>query len=146
MTYVYNPTMDFAADGTAAGHAYWVYGVGLREVGGAAPLGTVDVRSRGFGTGDPPAQETQHGAGALTGGQIPAILYTSQSRAWGPAPSEAAHDALDLTATNVLHVTIDAARARVDCKAQPHVTTDGPLTVTLADCHGKGRSLTQSFG
>lgn len=69
MTYVYNPTMDFAADGTAAGHAYWVYGVGLREVGGAAPLGTVDVRSRGFGTGDPPAQETQHGAGALTVGR-----------------------------------------------------------------------------
>ena len=36
MTYVYNPTMDFPADGTASGHAYWVYGV-------------VDVRSEGFG-------------------------------------------------------------------------------------------------
>jgi len=146
VTYVYNPTMDFAADGTAAGHAYWVYDVGLRQSGGAAPLGTVDVRSQAFGTGDPPAQETQHGAGALTGGQIPAIPYTSQSKAWGPAPVQAAADALDLTASNVSHVTIDGARAKVDCKAQLHVTTDGPLTVTLADCHGKGRSVTQSFG
>ncbi|HEY4824489.1 MAG TPA: hypothetical protein VIH49_05515, partial [Solirubrobacteraceae bacterium] len=146
VTYVYNPTMDFAADGTAAGHAYWVYDVGLRESGGAAPLGSVDVRSQAFGKGDPPAQETQHGAGALTGGQIPAIPYTSQSKAWGPAPAQTAADALDLTASNVSHVTIDAARAKVDCKAQLHVTTDGPLTVTLADCHGKGRSVTQSFG
>jgi hypothetical protein len=146
VTYVYNPTMDFPADGTAAGHAYWVYDVGLREAGGAAPLGTVDARSQGFGKGEPPAQATQHGAGALTGGQIPAIPYTSQSKAWGPAPSEAVHDALDLTATNTAHVTIDAARAKLDCKAQLHVTTDGPLTVTLADCHGKGRSVTQSFG
>jgi hypothetical protein len=146
VTYVYNPTMDFAADGTAAGHAYWVYDVGLRESGGAAPLGSVDARSQAFGKGDPPAQETQHGAGALTGGQIPAIPYTSQSKAWGPAPAQTAADALDLTASNVSHVTIDAARAKVDCKAQLHVTTDGPLTVTLADCHGKGRSVTQSFG
>jgi hypothetical protein len=51
-----------------------------------------------------------------------------------------------LTASNVSHVTIDAARAKADCKAQLHVSTDGPLTVTLADCHGKGRSVTQSFG
>ena len=81
----YNPTMDFAADGTTAGHAYWVYGVALRESSGTAPLGTVDVRSQGFGAGDPPPGATQHGAGALTGGQIPAIPYTSQSKAWGPA-------------------------------------------------------------
>lgn len=147
VTYVYNPTMDFAADGTSAGHAYWVYGVSLRDAGGTAPLGTVDVRSQGFGSGDPPAGETQHGAGALTGGQIPAIPYTSQSKAWGPAPSEPAHDALNISATNVAHVTIDAARAKVDCKAQLNVTTDGPLTVTLEDCHGGGhKTITQSFG
>lgn len=146
VTYVYNPTMDFAADGTAAGHAYWVYDVGLREAGGSAPLGKVDVRSQGFGVGDPVPAETQHGAGALTGGQIPAIPYTSQGRAWGAAPSETAADALQITASNVSHVTIDAARAKVDCKAQLHVTSDGPLNVTLADCHGKGKSVTQSFG
>jgi len=144
VTYVYNPTMDFAADGTTSGHAYWVYGVTLREGGGTAPLGTVDVRSQGFGKGDPAPGETTHGAGALTGGAIPAIPYTSQSKAWGPAPAEPAADALTITATNVSAFTIDAKRAKVDCNAALHVTTDGPLQVTLADCRG-GQTKTVSF-
>ncbi len=146
VTYTYNPTMDFAADGTAAGHAYWIYDVGLREAGGTAPLGTVDVRSHGFGLGDASPLATQHGAGALTGGQIPAIPYTSQSKAWGAAPTQTSGDALDIVATNVASVTIDAARAKVDCRAQLNVETDGPISVTLADCHGKGKSVTASFG
>ena len=145
VTYVYNPTMDFPADGTTAGHAYWVYGVTLRDGSGAAPLGTVDVRSQGFGKGDATAGETQHGAGALTGGQIPAIPYTSQSKAWGPAPAEPAADALTITAGNVAAFTIDAKRAKVDCNAALHVTTDGPLLLTLADCR-RGQSKTLSFG
>jgi hypothetical protein len=134
VTYVYNPTMDFPADGTAAGHAYWVYGLALREAGGTAPLGKVDVRSEGFGTGDPPASETQHGAGALTGGQIAAIPYSSQARSWGPAPAAPVKDQLDITATNISQLTIDAKRANVDCHAHLNITSDGPLSVTLADC------------
>jgi hypothetical protein len=145
VTYVYNPTMDFPADGTSAGHAYWVSGVALRESSGSAPLGTVDVRSEGFGEGDPTAGETTHGAGALTGGTIPAIPYTSQAKAWGPAPEAPKADALDIDATNVSSFTIDAKRARVDCKAALHVTTDGPLSVTLADCP-HGMTKTVSFG
>jgi hypothetical protein len=144
VTYVYNPTMDFAADGTTAGHAYWVYGVSLRDASGTAPLGTVDVRSEGFGVADPIAGETQHGAGALTGGQIPAIPYTSQSKSWAPAQATPAQDTLDITATNVSAVTIDAKRAKVNCKAHLNVVTDGPLTVTLADCSGVN-STPQSF-
>jgi hypothetical protein len=146
VSYAYNPTMDFPADGTTAGHAYWVYGISLREAGGSAPLGTVDVRSEGFGVGDPTASETQHGAGLLTGGQIPAIPYTSQARTWGSAPSEPVRDALDITARNIARVTIDAARARVDCAAQLKVTTDGPLRVTLADCAGASGVKTFTFG
>ena len=96
------------------------------------------MRSEGFGAGDPPASETQHGAGALTGGQIPAIPYTSQAKTWGAAPSEPAADALDVTASNVARGTIDARRARVDCSAHLNVTTDGPLRLTLADCPGGG--------
>ncbi|HEX4465710.1 MAG TPA: hypothetical protein VH025_00860 [Solirubrobacteraceae bacterium] len=145
VTYVYNPTMDFPADRTSAGHAYWVYGVTLREGAGAAPLGEVDVRSEGFGSADAPALETQHGVGVLTGGTIPAIPYTSQSRAWGPAPVAPVADALDLRAVNVAAVSIDAARARVDCAAALHVSTDGPLKVMLADCPGGGKR-TLSFG
>jgi hypothetical protein len=68
VTYTYNPTMDFAVDGTSAGHAYWVYNVGLRDSSGTAPLGVVDVRSQAFGVGDPVPGATQHGAGVLTGG------------------------------------------------------------------------------
>jgi hypothetical protein len=145
VTYVYNPTMDFAADGTTAGHAYWLYGVTLREPGGSAPLGSVDVRSAGFGSGDPTPAATTHGAGALTGGTIPAIPYTSQAKAWGPAPGAPVSDALYVTATNVSSFTIDARRARIDCSAALHVSTDGPLAVTLSDCPG-GRTKTLSFG
>jgi len=147
VTYVYNPQMDFPADGTTAGHAYWVYGVTLRNGGGSAPLGEVDVRSHGFGKGDPTPAATETGAGVLTGGQIPAIPYTSQSKSWGAAPTEPVSDALDISATNVSAVTIDAKRARVDCKAHLNVTTDGPLTVTLADCKGpKSTPVSFSFG
>jgi pimeloyl-ACP methyl ester carboxylesterase len=145
VTYVYNPTMDFPADGTTAGHAYWVYGVTLREAAGSDPLGEVDVRSEGFGVGDPTPSETQHGAGVLSGGQIPAIPYTSQSKTWGPAPAEPANDVLRIAATNVSHVTIDAARAKVDCSARLDVTTDGPLKVTLADCPGRSGTKTVSY-
>jgi hypothetical protein len=145
VTYVYNPTMDFPADGTSAGHAYWLYGVTPREGGGTAPLASVDVRSHGFGIGDPPPGETMHGAGVLTGGQIPAIPYTSQSKSWGPAPAEPVSDALDLGAVNVAQVTVDATRARVDCSAQLNVSSDGPLKVTLSDCPGGG-SRTFRFG
>jgi hypothetical protein len=145
VTYVYNPTMDFPADGTTAGHAYWVYGVTLREGGGTAPLGSVDVRSKGFGVGDPTPSATEHGAGVLTGGQIPAIPFTSQTRTWGPAPEEAAQDALVINAKNVAQMKIDATRARVDCAASLSVTTDGPLKVTLTDCPGGG-SKSHTFG
>jgi hypothetical protein len=146
VTYAYNPTMDFAADGTTAGHAYWLYKVALRAAGGAAPIGQIDVRSEGFGTADPPPLATQLGAGVLTGGQIPAIPYTSQSKGWGAAPSAPVHDILDIGATNVGHVTVDAARAKVSCGAHVNVTTDGPLKVTLVDCALGGSSTTLSFG
>jgi hypothetical protein len=146
VVYAYNPTMDFPADGTTAGHAYWAYGIALRNGEGSAPLGTVDVRSEGFGVADPTPSATQHGAGALTGGQIPAIPFTSQAKTWGEVPTAPVADALDITARNVASVTIDAARARVDCAAQLHVTTDGPIKVKLADCPGGAAPATSGFG
>jgi hypothetical protein len=134
VSYAYNPTMDFPADGTTAGHAYWLYGITLRNASGTAPLGTIDVRSEGFGVGDPTPSPTQHGTGVMTGGQFGAIPFTSQSKTWEPALPEPARDALDITATNVSQVTIDPVRAKVDCAAHLNVTSDGPLTVTLAGC------------
>jgi glucodextranase-like protein len=141
VTYVVNPTMDFAEMGGPANHAYWVSGLKLRDSSGSAPLGTIDVRSEGFGMGDPTALPTQRGAGALTGGTLPAIAYTSQSRQWGPTPPALVRNRLDITAKNISSLTIDPSRAHVNCGATLSVATDGPVSVTLAGC---GR--TQSFG
>jgi hypothetical protein len=134
VTYVYNPTMDFPGVHTTAGHAYWVSGVTLRSSSGTAPLGTIDVRSHGFGVGDPTPSATMNGSGALTGGSSPAIPYTSQSKTWGATPSEPVEDKLDINAQNVSDVTVDASRARVSCNAQLNITSDGPLNVNMVNC------------
>jgi Prolyl oligopeptidase family len=143
VSYTYNPTMDFPEDHTTAGHAYWVYGVALRDNSGTAPIGTVDVRSEGFGVGDAPAAATVIGAGSLEGGALGPQTFKSESKAWGPAPSAPVANKLDITATNIGHVSIDTKRARVKCSAALEVHTDGHLEVTLADCPG---SVTKSFG
>ena len=135
------PKLDLAAD-----HAYWVSGVTVRDTSAPSPTadnpnsrphGTVDVLSHGFGVGDPTPSGPQAGAGVLTGGNLPALAYTRQFQTWGPAPKIPVEDRLDITATNVKSVTIDPRRAHVSCGAHLAVTTDGPLTVTLAGC---GRS------
>ena len=91
VTYVYNPTMDFPADGTSSGtrllglwrdpaRTWWRCAARHRR----RPLaGLRRLRSAA-------AEATQHGAGVLTGGTIPAIPYTSQSKAWGAPGSEPA--------------------------------------------------------
>jgi hypothetical protein len=140
VTYVRNPTMDFPGVQTTADHAYWLSGIGVRDGGGSAPLGAVDARSHGFGTGDPKPGATQNGGGTLTGGNLGALGYTSQSKGWGPTPVTPRADVLDLTARNVRQVTVHPARAHLTCAAALRVKTDGPLTVTFAGC---GR--TQSF-
>lgn len=81
-----------------------------------------------------------------TEGTIPAIPYSSQSRTWEPAPTETRSDTRDIAATYVSRVTIDAKRAHVDCNAKLAVNADGPLEVTLSECHGKGTSRRLSFG
>ncbi|HEY2603148.1 MAG TPA: glucodextranase DOMON-like domain-containing protein [Thermoleophilaceae bacterium] len=141
VTYVVNPKMDFPEMGGPANHAYWLSGLKLRDASGDAPRGTIDVRSEGFGAGDPAALPTQRSAGALTGGTLPAIAYTSQSKQWGPAPPALVRNQLDIDAKNIAALTIDPARAHVTCGAALSVITDGPVSVTLAGC---GR--TQTFG
>ena len=134
VTYAYNPTMDFPQDGTAAGHAYWVSGIELRDTTGEPPVGTIDVRSHGFGVGDPPATPSTPVAGALPPGNLGVLAYGGQARDWGPAPPEPRADRLDITATNVKSVIIDPRRARVDCHAALNVHSDGPLKVVLSGC------------
>ena len=65
VSYAYNPRMDFPAVGTAAGHAYWVSGVRLRDPAANGGVGVVDVRSEGFGSADAPPSGTSTGFGQL---------------------------------------------------------------------------------
>jgi hypothetical protein len=139
VTYVRNPTMDFSHVGTTADHAYWLSGIRLRNGSGSTPLGTIDVRSEGFGQGDPTPGSTQVGAGALTGGFFPAIAFSQQSKSWGGTPHTRSADRLDIHATNIANVVINTARARVDCHVALAVTTDGPLAVHLSSCPGVRR-------
>src|SRR5258708_79797 len=117
VSYVVNPKMAFPAIGLEADHAYWLSGLTLRDGGGANPLGNIDVRSEGFGTGDPTPSGTLADGGVLTGGLLPALGYERQRKEWGPTPSTPVADRLDIKATNVRSVTINAARARVSCSA-----------------------------
>ena len=147
ITYVYDaaaldglarPQADFPQLGFVADHAYWLSGLKLRT----NTQGSVDAFSHGFGVGDPPASGIQHGAGTLDGGQlVPSLPYVEQYQTWGPASAAPVADALDLNLTNVRAMTIDVARARVDCEVTLHTASDGPVAITLAGC---GRTV--SFG
>ena len=132
VTFVVDPGLDYPKLGFVADHAYWLSG--LRERDTTQTSGTVDVFSHGFGYGDAPANATQHGAGTLTGGTLPEIGFVSQSKTWGATPTTPVADTLDITATNVSTAVVNVSRAKVDCNAKLNVTTDGPLTVTLAGC------------
>ena len=132
VTFVVDPAWDYPKLGFVADHAYWLSDIKERST--ATATGTIDVFSHGFGLGDPAASSTQEGAGTLTGGTLPAIAYVSQAKTWGPAPAAPVQDVLDINATNIGAVTIDPARARVDCSAKLNITSDGPLKVTLAGC------------
>jgi hypothetical protein len=150
VSYVYNPTMDFPGVGTAAGHAYWVGALRLRNGSGTAPLGSIDARSRAFGVGDPKPSGTQFSAGVLTGGAFPAIPFTSQTQTWGPTPATPASNTLDITARNLSSAHINMARARLDCAAQLNVDTDGPFAVNPDGCghsihFAKGGCVTNRF-
>jgi hypothetical protein len=138
VTYVVNPAMDFQNVGTVADHAYWLSGLKLRNSGGTAPLGRVDARSEGFGLRDPADNPTQTRPGTLQGGNLGPLAYVERSKSWGPAPQTSARNVLHLDAENLAQVIVHPGRARLTCRPQLDVATDGPLALTLAGC---GRTL-----
>jgi hypothetical protein len=140
VTYVVNPTQDNGGAGVVADHAYWLSGLTVRDPK-TASSGTIDVRSEGFGIGDPPVEAVQNGAGVLTGGYHVAMPYASFEQDWGAAPVTPVRDVLDVTATNIGSVTIDPARARVDCSAVLNVKSDGPLTIDMSGCGPAAESI-----
>ncbi|MGH3326565.1 MAG: hypothetical protein ACRDPT_01985, partial [Streptomycetales bacterium] len=145
VTHVVNPAMDVPSLGLVGDHAYWLSGLRLRDAGGGAPLGTIDVRSGGFGAGDPTPSGTQVGADVLAGGNVGPLPYHRQLQGWGPAPQAPPRNALEIEAENIARVTVHPGRARVGCDAALDVTTDGPLTVTLAGC-GRAASFPGDAG
>lgn len=138
VTYVVDTARDKADVGLVGDHAYWVYGLTVRTAG---TEGQIDAISHGFGTGDPTPSGVKPGAGTLTGGNLGTLVYTSATQTWSAAPRIPRSDTLDITATNLKTASINVRRARVDCNVHLNVTTDGPLTVTLAPCN-----RTEHFG
>jgi pimeloyl-ACP methyl ester carboxylesterase len=130
VTYVYTPGLDFPKAGTTADHAYWVTRIKARD---KSTFATIDVRSRGFGLGDPKPTSTS-GTSALQGGLFPPRPYSFRRTTWGPTPRIKKRNRLTITATNVSSVKIDAKRARVTCDAKLKINSDGPLQVRLRNC------------
>jgi hypothetical protein len=71
----------------------------------------------------------------MKGGTLGDQPFDRETKTWGPAPAAPVKNALDITATNVSQVTIDGKRAKVSCHPKLNITSDGPITVTVADCH-----------
>jgi hypothetical protein len=138
VTFVANPALDLPQFDYVSDHAYWLSGVKLRD--GAGGTGRIDVLSHGFGAAEPDPTGTQAGAGTVTGGNLlPEYPFTRQFKEWGPGPPSQQQDVLDISASNVGTVTIDAKRARVTCAAQLMTETDGPLDVVLGGCGGAAK-------
>src|SRR3954452_3733506 len=130
VTYVYNPSIDPKGMSTA-NHAYWISGLALRDAGGT---GTVDARSHGFGVGDPQVLPVKPGAGTLNGGSHGPLPYHRRTTDWGPPPAEPKADQLDVDATNLRSMTIDAPRAHVSCNPKVGLKSDGPTDVVVTGC------------
>jgi predicted esterase len=139
VTYVVDTARDAPSYGITGDHAYWVSGLTIRSASHTAtngdPEGEIDVFSHGFGTADPVASGSQPGTGTLTGGNMGPLTYASLTQTWSPPAPAPASDTLDVNATNMATATINPSRAHVDCNAQVNVTTDGPITITLAGCN-----------
>ena len=137
--------MDFATGQLIADHAYWLSGVTLRNGAGRRRSARSMCCRRGSGRATRRPPGVTNGAGVLMGGQAP-MPYSCESQSWGPSAPvgtcEAGpprdrprrRDELDIEATNISDVTVNARRARVTCNAEQNITSDGPITVHMVDC------------
>jgi hypothetical protein len=129
VTYVADPGAERKATGKTD-HAYWLSGIAERE---ASPA-KIDALSHGFGEGDPPVLPPAASAGTLDGGSHGPLPYTRRLLDWGPAPAAARADVLDVNATNLRTVTVDARRAGLSCNPKINLKSDGPTQVVIGSC------------
>ncbi len=130
ITYVVDPREDAAQAGVVADHDGWLSDLRVRDAA-QAPTGTIDVRSRGFGEGDPTVSTASPVTGAI-GGSRGGMSYTARARGLTAAPKTSKQDVLIVRATNVGTATVDARRARVSCAPALDVQSDGPLDLRIA--------------
>ena len=127
VTYVIDPKPDNPARGLVADHAYWLSGLKARSEG----LATIDVRSHGFGQGEPKVSGVVESEGVLSGGNHEPAPYTRREQTWEATGAPKA-DRLTVTATNVATATVDSRRARVSCAPTLELKSDGPLDLRIA--------------
>jgi hypothetical protein len=141
VTYVEDTARNSAKAQLNGDHAYWLSGLTIRSASRTSsngePEGQIDAFSHGFGSGNPTASGQRLGAGTLTGGNLGTLTFARQFQTWGPTPAIAKADVIDIVATNIATVTIDARRARVDCRVKLRIKSDGPIRVRIADCTAK---------
>jgi hypothetical protein len=133
---LFRPYGDFPSLGLVADHAYWLSGLRVRSGDHTAGAeATIDAFTHGLGLADPVASGRHIGGGVALGGKVlPVYPYLEVSQVWAAPQAVARANAIDLTATNLSAVTIDVARAGVDCDVALNIRSDGPLDVTLAGC------------
>ena len=137
VTYVVDGARNKPALEMVGDHAYWVSGLTLRDPSkngpGGEPIGQIDAVSHALGTLEPASVQLPPGNGNLSGGNLGPLVYNRVGRTWSATESAPA-DALKITATNIATATIDPKRAKLTCAAKVDITSDGPITVTLAGC------------
>ncbi len=131
VTFAYLPGSDNAGYGLVHDHAYWVSGVRLADLSaGPGAKGVIDVRSHGFGVGDP-VSTAEHTAG------MQGLPYVESGRTWAAAPTEAVSNRADVTLTNLRTATLQLDRARL--------ATNAPLTLHVTADHASSLGLVGSF-
>ena len=86
-----------------------------------------------FGLGDPKPSGVKTGLGALTGGNLGPVHYTSEVQTWARLPHGSERLDHDHGHQHWAAV-IDVCRARLDCHVKLHVKSNGPIKITLAGC------------
>ncbi len=141
VTFAYVPASDNAGFGLVHDHAYWVSDVRVADrSAGPGAKGVLDVRSHGFGTGDP-ASTAERTAG------VQGLPYVENGRTWGPVPREPIENRADVTLTNLSTGTLQLDRARLSA-TRPltlAVTADRAATLVL-NAPGSSRVLRVAAG
>ena len=139
VTYVVNPTMDFPEAGTVADHAYWLSGLEAARLHRRRAAGAGRRALDAFGRGDPAKNPTQTKPRSLPGGQPGRHCRTWSDRRVGAPRRRRPLGTSSISTSRTSLRSPSRPRGRVSsCHSTLDVTTDGPLTVTLAGC---GRTL-----